>query len=53
VETSLLGIVLNGLSHLKNADSKPQFVAGLIHGLGANLTHSARQNFANQVEIKH
>ncbi|CAG0920502.1 unnamed protein product, partial [Notodromas monacha] len=49
VETSLLGVVLNGLSHLEKAESKAKFVAGLIHGLGANLTLASRRNFASQV----
>jgi tRNA A22 N-methylase len=37
VETSLVGCVLNGLSHLHNVRNKAHFAVCLIHGLGGNL----------------
>ncbi|XP_055895255.1 cytoplasmic dynein 2 heavy chain 1-like isoform X1 [Biomphalaria glabrata] len=49
VETSLVGIVLNGLSHLHHVTSKAHFAVCLIHGLGGNLTEGSREIFAKEV----
>ncbi|CAG0883700.1 unnamed protein product [Cyprideis torosa] len=48
VETSLLGVVLNGLSHLEGVTSRPHFAVGLLRGLGANLSEGNRLKFADQ-----
>lgn len=50
VETSLIGVVLNGLSHLHNVRNKAHFAVCLIHGLGGNLNEGSREAFAKEVE---
>lgn len=49
VETSLLGTVFNGLSHLNNVTERGQFIVGLLRGLGGNLNLKTRQEFAKEV----
>ncbi|XP_026115691.1 cytoplasmic dynein 2 heavy chain 1-like [Carassius auratus] len=49
VDTSLVGTVLNGLSHLRGVRERGQFVVGLIRGLGGNLPLKSRQEFAKEV----
>ncbi|XP_030632529.1 cytoplasmic dynein 2 heavy chain 1 [Chanos chanos] len=49
VETSLVGTVMNGLSHLSGVRERGQFVVGLIRGLGGNLSLKLRQEFAKEV----
>ncbi|XP_065136472.1 cytoplasmic dynein 2 heavy chain 1 [Paramisgurnus dabryanus] len=49
VDTSLVGTVLNGLSHLRGVTERGQFVVGLIRGLGGNLAFKCRQEFAKEV----
>ncbi|XP_025088458.1 cytoplasmic dynein 2 heavy chain 1-like isoform X3 [Pomacea canaliculata] len=49
VETSMVGMVLNGLSHLHNVQSKAHFAVSLIHGLGGNLNEASREIFAKEV----
>ena len=50
VETSLVGTVLNGLSHLsKSIKSKLEFAVDLIKGFGGNLNQSSRDSFAKEV----
>ena len=51
VETSLVGVVLNGLSHLHNIRNRAHFAVSLIHGLGANLSEGTREVFAKEVII--
>lgn len=51
VETTLVGVVMNGLSHLKNIKSKPEFVCALLRGLGSNLNTAAKSDLAKEVEI--
>ncbi|XP_037123246.1 cytoplasmic dynein 2 heavy chain 1 isoform X1 [Syngnathus acus] len=46
VETSLVGTVLNGLSHLSAVTMRGQFIIGLLRGLGGNLNLKTRQEFA-------
>lgn len=48
VETSLVGVVNNGLSHLHHVKNKSHFAVCLIHGLGGNLSESARELFAKE-----
>ena len=38
METTKVGTVLNGLSHLRGVTRKGEFVLSLIRGLGGNLT---------------
>ncbi|OXB57863.1 hypothetical protein ASZ78_016437 [Callipepla squamata] len=49
VETSLVGTVMNGLSHLRGCTDRGQFVVNLFRGLGGNLRMSSRQEFAKQI----
>lgn len=49
VDTSLVGTVLNGLSHLRGVRERGQFVVGLIRGLGGNLALKCHQEFAKEV----
>jgi len=49
VETSLVGNVLNGLSHFHRVRDRAQFAMCLIRGLGGNLTEASREEFAKQV----
>ena len=49
METSLVGTVLNGLSHLSGVTERGQFLVGLIRGLGGNLHLKTRQELAKEV----
>ncbi|KAJ8027756.1 Cytoplasmic dynein 2 heavy chain 1 [Holothuria leucospilota] len=49
VDTSLVGVVMNGLSHLGGAECKVDFAIKLIRGLGGNLSDGTRANFAKEV----
>uniref|UniRef100_A0A4W3JMF3 Cytoplasmic dynein 2 heavy chain 1 n=1 Tax=Callorhinchus milii TaxID=7868 RepID=A0A4W3JMF3_CALMI len=49
VETSLVGMVLNGLSHLYGCMDRGQFIVGLIRGLGGNVNMKSRQEFCKEV----
>ncbi|KAF7666054.1 hypothetical protein LDENG_00118150 [Lucifuga dentata] len=49
VETSLVGTVLNGLSHLSAVTERGQFIVSLLRGLGGNLNHKTRQEFAKEL----
>ncbi|XP_053312461.1 cytoplasmic dynein 2 heavy chain 1 isoform X2 [Spea bombifrons] len=49
VETSLIGTVMNGLSHLHGCTDRSQFVVSLIRGLGGNLSMKSRNEFAKEV----
>ncbi|KFP28061.1 Cytoplasmic dynein 2 heavy chain 1, partial [Colius striatus] len=49
VETSLVGTVMNGLSHLHGCTDRGQFIINLLRGLGGNLNMKSRQEFAKEV----
>ncbi|KAG7479772.1 hypothetical protein JOB18_034928 [Solea senegalensis] len=49
VETSLVGTVFNGLSHLNAVTERGQFIVGLLRGLGGNLNFKTRQEFAKEL----
>ncbi|XP_071483964.1 LOW QUALITY PROTEIN: cytoplasmic dynein 2 heavy chain 1-like [Diadema antillarum] len=49
VDTSLVGVVMNGLSHLRGAECTADFAIKLVRGLGANLPEGIRTNFAKEV----
>ncbi|XP_040316731.1 cytoplasmic dynein 2 heavy chain 1 [Herpailurus yagouaroundi] len=49
VETSLVGTVMNGLSHLRGCKNHEQFVISLIRGLGGNLNMKSRLEFTKEV----
>ena len=45
----MVGVVLNGLSHLQNVKSKTHFAVCLIRGLGGNLSEKDSEAFATEV----
>ena len=49
IETTLVGLVLNGLSHLENASNRLEFSVGLLKGLGGNLNVGSRNNLAQEI----
>ena len=49
VATSLVGNILNGLSHLHGVRDKGHFAVGLIRGLGGNLQENTLNEFAKFV----
>ena len=49
VDTTLVGVALNGLSHLTHVTSKSQFACALVKGLGGNLGEQSRLNFSKMV----
>uniref|UniRef100_A0A3P9QAB0 Cytoplasmic dynein 2 heavy chain 1 n=1 Tax=Poecilia reticulata TaxID=8081 RepID=A0A3P9QAB0_POERE len=49
VETSLVGTVLNSLSHLNAVSERGEFIVGLLRGLGGNLNLKTRQELAKEV----
>ncbi|CAH1776602.1 unnamed protein product [Owenia fusiformis] len=49
IESSLIGVVMNGLSHLKGVQDKAQFAVAIIKGLGGNLNEASRENFAKEI----
>lgn len=49
MDTTLVGVVLNGLSHLRKVGDKTEFCVSLIRGLGGNLSEKSRTSFAKEV----
>ena len=49
VETTLVGLIMNGLSHLVGVQSKGEFSCSLVRGLGGNLSSETRSVFAKEV----
>ncbi|KAJ3146349.1 Cytoplasmic dynein 2 heavy chain 1 [Geranomyces michiganensis] len=49
VDTTKVGLVMNGLSHLNNVTSRAEYLYSLIRGLGANLYNDKRLMFANEL----
>lgn len=50
VETTLVGAVLSGLSHLKGVTAKGEFACALLRGMGANLHEESRTALAKEVK---
>ena len=49
VNTTQVGVAMNGLSHLVGVASKAEFTCALVRGLGGNLPLSTRERFAKEV----
>jgi len=49
VDTTLVGAVLSGLSHMKGVSSKGDFACALVKGLGSNLHEESRVALAKEV----
>lgn len=48
-DTTLVGVAMNGLTHLVGVSNKAEFTCALIRGLGGNLTTASRTVFAKEV----
>jgi dynein heavy chain 2 len=49
VNTTVVGVAMNGLSHLVGVASKAEFACALVRGLGGNLPLPTREKFAKEV----
>jgi dynein heavy chain 2 len=49
LDTTLVGTIMNGLSQVKGAKSKQEFLCGLVRGLGGNLGMAEREVFARDL----
>lgn len=49
VDTTLVGVAMNGLSHLVGISCKSEFACALMRGLGANVGVATREAFAKEV----
>ncbi|XP_017286523.1 cytoplasmic dynein 2 heavy chain 1 isoform X3 [Kryptolebias marmoratus] len=49
VETSLVGTVMNSLSHLNAVNERGQFIIGLLRGMGGNLNIKTRHELAKEL----
>ncbi|TYZ58493.1 hypothetical protein PybrP1_004198 [[Pythium] brassicae (nom. inval.)] len=49
VETTTVGTIMNGLSHVASAATRSEFACAMVRGLGANLAMGARTSFAKAV----
>ena len=49
IDTTLVGVALNGLSHLMDVTCKAEFVCALAHGLGGNLQPATRESFVKDL----
>jgi dynein heavy chain 2 len=49
VDTTLVGTVLNGLSHVTGVRTRAEFALGLVRGLGGNLDLESRARLATEV----
>ena len=49
VGTTMVGVAMNGLSHLVGVSCKAEFVCALSRGLGANLNRDVRERFAKEL----
>ncbi|XP_029699181.1 cytoplasmic dynein 2 heavy chain 1 isoform X3 [Takifugu rubripes] len=49
VETTVVGTIFNGLSHLSGVTERGQFIIGLLRGLGGNINFKTRQEFAKEL----
>lgn len=49
VDTTLVGTVMNGLSQLKNCNTRSEFICALIRGIGGNLSLPLRSTLAKEI----
>ena len=49
IDTTLVGVAMNGLSHLVGMTCKSEFICGLSRGLGGNLRIEAREKLAKDI----
>ena len=52
VNTTVVGVAMNGLSHLVGVASKAEFACALVRGLGGNLPLPTREKFAKEVGME-
>ena len=53
VDTTLVGAVLSGLSHMKGVTAKGEFACALMKGLGANLQEESRISLTKEVGLSY
>ena len=51
VETTMVGVAMNGLSHLVGVGCKAEFACALMRGLGGNLAPNTQEKFAKEVQF--
>lgn len=51
VNTTQVGVAMNGLSHLVGVASKAEFACALVRGLGGNLPQPTKEKFAKEVSM--
>ena len=51
VGTTLVGVAMNGLSHLVGVSNRAEFACALVRGLGGNLSLATREKFAKEVKL--
>ena len=49
VDTTLVGVAMNGLSHLVDVCCKAEFVCALVRGLGGNLQPGTREKLVKEM----
>lgn len=49
VDTTMVGVAMNGLSHLVGVGCKGEFACALVRGLGGNLAPNTQEKFAKEV----
>ena len=49
LDTTLLGVAMNGISHIVGVASRAEFACALVRGLGGNLSVNSRAAFAKEV----
>ena len=52
LDTTRVGVAMNGLSHVTGAASKSEFACALVRGFGGNLSVTSRTAFAKEVSAK-
>ena len=51
LDTTMVGVAMNGLSHIMGVASKSEFACALVRGFGGNLSVTSRTAFAKEVGL--
>ena len=51
VPTTLVGVILGGLSHLRDVNSRSEFACAVVRGLGGNLSEPSKETLAKEVYL--
>jgi len=49
VETTIVGMTMNGLSHIVGVATREEFLCGLVRGLGSNVSVENQSELSNEV----